>query len=139
MLDLQREAVSFFIPGKPFGKQRPRFSRKFGRAFTPAATVSFERTVGEIALQHFAAPFDGPVALEVHATFKPAESWSRKKREASLGQPHVQKPDLDNLVKGISDGLNRIAFADDSQIARVTCSKAWGAAEGTLVTVRALA
>lgn len=138
MLDLSRDPITFFIPGKPFGKQRPRFSRKSGRAFTPAETVSFERTVGEIALPHFPVAIDGPVALEVHATFRPAESWSRKKRDAHLGRPHVQKPDLDNLVKGISDGLNRIAFADDSQISQVACSKAWGDVEGTHVTVRPL-
>jgi Holliday junction resolvase RusA-like endonuclease len=127
--------TTFVIPGKPFGKQRPRFSRKSGRAFTPAETVSYERTVGSIAMQHFPAPISGPVRLEVHATFKPADSWSAKKRNASLGRPHVQKPDLDNLVKGVSDALNRIAFADDSQIAEVTCSKEWGECDQIAVSV----
>lgn len=127
--------TTFVIPGKPFGKQRPRFSRKSGRAFTPAETVSYERTVGSIAMQHFPATFTGPVKLEVHATFKPADSWSSRKKLAMVGRPHTQKPDLDNLVKGISDALNRIAFVDDSQIAEVVCSKEWGEVDQIAVSV----
>ena len=127
--------VTFIIPGRPFGKQRPRFSRKSGRAFSPAETVSYERTVGQIAMQHFPVPFTGPVRLEVHAMFKPAESWSLKKRNAAMGRPHVQKPDLDNLIKGVSDAMNRIAFADDSQISEVRCSKEWGDCDQIAVSV----
>jgi Holliday junction resolvase RusA-like endonuclease len=127
--------VTFIIPGKPFGKQRPRFSRKSGRAFTPGETVSYERTVGQIAMPHFPAPIVGPVRLEVHAMFKPAESWSHKRKLAAMDQPHIQKPDLDNLIKGVSDALNRIAFADDSQIAEIRCSKAWGECDQIAVSV----
>ena len=127
--------ITFVIPGKPFGKQRPRFSRKAGRAYTPAETVSYERTVATIAALHFPAPFTGPVRLEVHAMFKPADSWSHKKKLASNGRPHVQKPDLDNLCKGVSDAMNRIAYADDSQISEIRCSKEWGDCDQIAVSV----
>lgn len=130
--------VTFTIPGKPFAKQRARATRA-GRMFTPAATVSFERTVGQIAAQHFPVPVEGPVKLIVVATFLPAPSWTKAKRTALLHRPHTQKPDLDNCLKAISDGLNRIAFADDSQIAAIECRKVWGIAEQTVVTVEALA
>lgn len=130
--------VSFTIPGKPFSKQRPRFSRKSGRAFTPAETVSFERTVGQIATSHFPQPFSGPVRLTVLATFVPAQSWSKKKVEAHLHRPHVNKPDLDNIIKAVSDGLNRIAYADDGQIAEVISRKVWGVVEKTEVFVEAI-
>jgi Holliday junction resolvase RusA-like endonuclease len=130
--------TTFVIPGRPFGKQRPRFSRKSGRAFTPAETVSYERTVAMIAMLHFPTPITGPVRLEVHAMFKPAASWSLKKRNAAQGQPHVQKPDLDNLIKGVSDALNRIAFADDSHISEIRCSKEWGECDQIAVSVVAL-
>jgi Holliday junction resolvase RusA-like endonuclease len=130
--------ATFTIPGKPFAKQRPRFSRASGTAFTPAPTVSFERIVGQIAAQHFAEPIVGPVGLTITATFQPPQSWSKKKVAAHLGRPHIQKPDLDNLAKAICDGLNRIAFADDSQICAVTMVKAWGQIEGTAVIVESL-
>lgn len=130
--------VTFNIPGKPFAKQRPRFSRASGTAFTPAQTVSFERTVGQIATQHFPAPIEGPVGLVITATFQPPKSWSQKKRAAHLGRPHTQKPDLDNIGKAICDGLNRIAFADDSQVCATTMIKVWGEIEQTAIIVEGL-
>lgn len=32
-------------------------------------------------------------------------SWSKKKRREMLGQPHRQKPDIDNLTKAVLDSL----------------------------------
>lgn len=37
------------------------------------------------------------------------KSWSKKKKEYHNGQPHEQKPDLDNLLKGLLD-----IYPDDS-------------------------
>jgi len=129
------DAISFIIPGKPFAKQRPRFSRRSGRAFTPKETVSFEQTVATLAAQHCKAPLVGPVYLLVEAIFEPPASWSAKKREAHLGQPHTQRPDLDNIGKAICDGLNRIAFADDAQITEMHIIKKWGERAETSVRV----
>ena len=126
--------VTFVIPGKPFGKQRPRATRG-GRMYTPAATVAFERIVGQIAMEHFQQPMTGAVELEIVATFTPAASWSAKKRAANLHRPHTQKPDIDNCLKAVLDGLNRVAFADDSQVSQITCRKVWGITEQTVVHV----
>lgn len=130
-----RDKVAFVIPGKPFSKQRPRFSRATGRAFTPKETVSFEATVAALAAERIGVPFDGPVRLRIVATFKIPQSWPRKKAAAYLGKPHAQRPDLDNIVKAVSDGLNRIAYGDDAQIAAVVATKRWGNSEGTLVVI----
>ena len=131
-------AVTFVIPGKPFAKQRPRFSRASGRSYTPAQTVSFERIVGQIAAPHFPTPITGPVRLTIFATFEPAASWSKKKAADHLHRPHTQKPDLDNIQKAICDGLNRIAFADDGQVAEIVCRKVWGISAQTVVIVEAI-
>lgn len=127
--------TTFVIPGKPFAKQRPRFSRRNGRAFTPAETISFERQVGIIASEHFREPITGPVRLKIAAVFEPPKSWSKKKTAEHMNRSHTQKPDLDNVVKAVSDGLNRIAFADDSQIAACELVKVWGPDARTVVTV----
>lgn len=126
--------ITFVIPGKPFAKQRPRSTRQ-GRVYTPAETVSFERAVGQIAAQHFAAPITGPVSVEIIATFAIPASWSQKKRLSALHRPHTQRPDLDNCQKAILDGLNRIAFADDGQVAQIAARKVWGLTEQTVVHV----
>lgn len=130
-------AASFTIPGKPFGKERPRATRQ-GRIFTPARTVSFERKVGTIAQPLFACPIEGPVKLRVVATFEIPKSWTKAKRAAAQGAFHTQKPDGDNCLKAIKDGLNRIAWMDDSQVADARIVKRWGPQAETYVLVEAL-
>ena len=129
--------VVIVIPGKPFAKQRHRVAAFGGkaRAFNTKANESFEAVVREIAAQHFTAPIEGAVRLDVVAVFEPAASLSKAKRAALLHRPHIQRPDGDNIVKAIKDGLNRIAWADDCQVAEHSCRKAWGLTAQTVVTV----
>lgn len=49
-------------------------------------------------------------------------SWSAKKRAAHDGQPHRQKPDLDNCVKALADSV----FDEDCQIHDYRVTKRWG-------------
>ena len=130
--------TTFTIPGKPHAKQRPRFNRKTGHAFTPDKTVSFENTVRGYGLENFTTPIEGPVRLTVLATFEPAKSWSKKKTVEHLNRPHTQKPDLDNIVKAIKDGLNRVAYRDDGQVAETLSRKIWGPSAQTVVIVEPL-
>lgn len=129
-------AVSFTIPGRPHGKERPRAGQ--GRIYTPGKTVSFERQVGSLAAPLFPAPFVGPVSLSVVATFAMPASWSKRKRAELRGCYHLQKPDSSNIVKAIEDGLNLIAYADDAQVAEQVCVKVWGEDNSTKVTVESL-
>lgn len=89
-------------------------------------------------MQHFAEPMKGPVKVEVLATFQPAKSWSKKKTAEHIGRHHTQKPDADNLMKAILDGMNRIAFDDDAQVAVQHVSKVWGPEARTVVIVTPL-
>lgn len=135
--------VMFTIPGKPFAKQRPKATMVAGRArvYTPKQTVSFERQVAEIARPVFPAPLEGPVKLRVVAVFQIPKSWTKKKKTEAAqngGAFHVQRPDGDNILKAIKDGLNRIAWVDDSQVADVRCVKRWGDQAATYVEVEAL-
>jgi Holliday junction resolvase RusA-like endonuclease len=50
-------------------------------------------------------------------------SWSKKKKERMDGQPHKQKPDLDNLVKAFKDSL----LKEDSHVHTYgKIQKIWG-------------
>ncbi len=51
------------------------------------------------------------------------KSWSAKKKAAHEGEPHRQKPDLDNLVKAMLDALHD----DDSHIWDGRFTKRWSA------------
>lgn len=129
--------TTFTISGKPFAKQRPRMTRT-GRAYTPKATVQFEAVVRSIAARHFPKPLDGPVSVEIWASFEPPKSWSKKKTAQHINRHHTQRPDLDNCMKAILDGLNRVAFADDAQVAEMQLRKVWGPTNGTVVTITPL-
>lgn len=51
------------------------------------------------------------------------QSWSKKKRSLMLGAPHTQKPDTDNMLKGLMDSL----YHDDAHIHHVgEMRKIWG-------------
>lgn len=50
------------------------------------------------------------------------KSWSEKKKAFHDGQPHTQKPDKDNLEKGLLDAC----FDDDCGIHDTRTSKIWG-------------
>lgn len=132
-------AVSFAVSGKPFAKKRARgfYNKRMGRAVTvnDPANRSFEDTVRAIAAPLFSEPLTGAVKLTVVAVFEPAASWSKKRRDDALGTPHTQKPDGDNIIKAIKDGLNRIAWADDCQVSDAAIRKEWGNAAETIVIV----
>jgi len=130
--------VTFTVPGRPYAKKRPRFSRRIGRAFDPAENAHAEAQIGTIALPHFAVPHDKPVRVEVRAVFACPASWSKKKRAAQVGGPHCQKPDGDNILKAVKDALNRIAWRDDGQVFDARVSKAWGDRDETVIVVEVL-
>jgi Holliday junction resolvase RusA-like endonuclease len=59
------------------------------------------------------------------------KSWSKKKRAEMDGKPHTQKPDLDNLLKGIGDAH----YQDDSVIHCLDgIKKTWGVAGFIVIT-----
>jgi len=49
------------------------------------------------------------------------KSWSLKKKEQMLGKTHQQRPDIDNLLKGLMDAL----LEEDSHIHSVYAKKVW--------------
>lgn len=54
------------------------------------------------------------------------ESWSKAKRAKMLGEPHRQKPDLDNLLKALLDSV----FENDQHISRIFIEKEWAESGG---------
>ncbi|NBT78166.1 MAG: RusA family crossover junction endodeoxyribonuclease [Betaproteobacteria bacterium] len=130
--------VAFFVFGTPKGKGRPRFSRKSGRAYTPAQTAAYESTVayaGHTAMQGKSL-LEGPVGVKMTAVFGIPASWSKKRQAEALH--HTSKPDADNIAK-CCDALNGIVWKDDAQIARISISKVYGEVPGLHVFVEALA
>jgi len=98
--------IEFVIPGQPVPKARPRFNGKTRCAFTPARTRQYERAVAILAKCAGAKPTLEPVHVRIALWFADA-----------------RRRDLDNCIKTLTDGLNGIAYADDSQIIRLEATK----------------
>ena len=62
----------------------------------------------------------------IEAVFPIPKSWTRaKKAEAMAGKLPPGKPDIDNILKVVLDGLNGIAYEDDKQVVLTQCKKVY--------------
>ena len=125
------------IPGVARGKGRAR-ATKTGRVYTPAGTVNAEAWVKSCAYEQIGQPLlTTPVSVYIGIDVEVPASWSKKRREAALSgytRP-TGKPDLDNCIKLLMDGLNKLAWVDDSQVVRLIASKRYAAAPQTEVII----
>ena len=114
----------FKIEGQPQGKGRPRFT-KSGHAFTPQATRNYEFLIATEYKEAKGEMFDGYIRVNIKAYYKIPKATTKEKRgliERGLLKPAV-KPDIDNVIKAILDGLNGVAYHDDNQVVYVDGEK----------------
>jgi len=115
------------VPGIPVGKGRPRMTVRGGhpRAYTPEKTVRYENLVRTTFMNDYpdAVPLDVPVRVDIYAFFPIPKSWSKKKKASAVDGFVSKKPDIDNLIKSIFDGLNGVAWTDDAMVASVLAEK----------------
>lgn len=123
--------VTLWVPGKPRGKDRPRFDGRTGRTFTTAATTNAEasivavwRDAGEPRLPDGAAKLVLFISVE-----RPAGHFKKDGHLSAAGQrqpfPASKKPDVDNCLKLVMDALNGRAYKDDVQIVAATIARVW--------------
>ena len=94
-------------------KRRVRHTNT-GRTYTDIKTIHDLDMVRESYTGEF---YECPVALYIVIYKQLPKS---KKGE----KPFIQKPDIDNVIKCVMDGLNGVAYADDRQVTLVVTEKA---------------
>ena len=125
-----RTMATMVVKTVPIAKGRPRFSR---HAYTPPKTEEYEKLI--------ASSWDGGMVDGKHlmATMRFGmpipKSWSKDRQRLSVGKMHESKPDLDNLVKAVLDGLNGVAFDDDAKIAAFMAEKIYAVEPFVEVTI----
>lgn len=121
---------SFEIKEKAIGKQRPRYSSKTGRMYTPTKTSSFEEKVKWAFKSKYNIEKElstKPFKAKITAIFEPPKSISKKKKDELLSKvDYTKKPDADNIAKIILDSLNGLAYKDDSQVSALLVLKDYG-------------
>ena len=110
--------IKFKILGKPRGKQRPRMCVRFGKqvTYTPKQTSEYEKLIkaSYMAVSKIFFKKDIPLEIDITAFFSGKYSdsgWTTK------------KPDSDNVIKIVLDGLNKVAYHDDAQICKLSFEK----------------
>lgn len=133
------ETLHLLIPGVPTGQPRAR-----SRAFVSAsgkltsrihdapkshAIHTFKATARLVASAAVKGePWPEPLSVSVQFVF-PRPARLCRKRDPAWRLPKVDKPDIDNLLKALLDGLNGVLWADDKQVFQVTDSSKWYAAK----------
>ena len=99
----KEKAIRVIVPGRPVPKGRPG-SGAWATAYiyTPESTRAYEQLVGMCARAAAPAPLQGPVEMR-----------------AVIYLHRGRRGDLDNYLKCICDGLNKIAWLDDGQVVRI--------------------
>ncbi len=113
--------LEIFVPGDPVAKGRPRVTSIAGpaRTYTPAKTRNYEQLVALAASQSFTPPqLDGPIEIWVRAVVRRPKSRPKKYRHPD------KRPDLDNYVKSVLDGIQQAGvWRDDAQVCRIVATK----------------
>ena len=128
--------VVFTIPGPAQAKQRPRMNIRTGRIYTPSATHKYEKLVKESYGDNpcFENQF---INIKILFKFEVPKSYSKKERtEALIGNLKPTKGDIDNYIKSVLDGLNKVAFLDDRYICSITAEKIFAEESETIVEIK---
>lgn len=107
--------------------------------YTPEKTVRYESTVSLFAKQAMVArpPLQCAVAVEIEVRLPVPASWSQRKRALALAEAVLPetRPDLDNVIKAITDACNAVVYDDDRRIVSVSASKHYAEHPGVSVKV----
>ena len=138
------DRLTFYVPGDPVAKGRGRAVRTASgrpRVFTPTKTVRWEDWIAlnaERALSTKIGTFDeGAVAIEIIVNVR---------RPISRPKKYVwpdKRPDLDNYIKAVLDGLQKAGvWRDDAQVVRIAAIKQYATGDrrpGIQIDIRAIA
>ena len=100
--------IEFFVVGIPVGKERSRSTTKSSRHYTPAKTKAYELMVGQAAL--------AKLAYLVEDERKKWPTVRQVFMDLYIEHKSGKKPDADNVVKAIQDGLTGVLWINDNNV-----------------------
>lgn len=132
-----QKSITIHIPGLAVAKGRPRLARN-GCTYTPEKTRSYEAKIKAYAQEVMTREMggkllSGPIEADIGIAMPVPSSLSAKKRAGLIGKPHTSRPDADNIVKAVLDGLNLIAYSDDAMVWRQSVRKVYAEHPGVTV------
>lgn len=136
--------IKFIIDGNPVAQGRPRATIIRGRVhvYDPETSRDYKTYVRLSARQYAPDnPLESPLDVRLDIYRQIPKSFSKKrKNECELGEVRpTTRPDVDNYIKSILDGLNGLIFKDDSQIVDLTVSKYYSKSPRVEVQIKEIA
>ena len=120
--------VKIVVSGTPVAKPRPKawYNKKSGRMHhyykSGKEIKGFENYLRSKAENVFFRPLTGPVELYVKF-YMPRPKRLIWKTKAMPECWCDKRPDVDNMLKSVTDALNGVAWLDDGQISHVRAKK----------------
>ena len=129
--------TEIFFPFEPKPKGRPRFTRT-GHAYTPKTTHDYEKLIREHYKENTTDFYDCAIHIKL-IFYMPIPKSTTKKQKALIESgavKYTKKPDLDNMIKSVTDAILGVAYEDDSLITKITAEKKYSSSQvGTLMTI----
>lgn len=135
------DSVTFHIDGIPMQKGSVV---KVGKAYLPAGTThtrhmmkEWEANVTYEAKRAMGTRSPSAGAIRFMVEFRMPFPASTIRKNQIGWFPHIKRPDIDKLVRGILDPLTGVVWHDDSQVCYLTANKcyAWNNRAGAHVIV----
>lgn len=127
--------TNLFIAIKPMPAPRPRVTKN-GTYNAKEYTKYKEAIRLAYVSKNKGYPIESAMFMRIDFFFEIPKSWSKKKKEAAKW--HTSRPDTDNLVKGVKDALNGVAYKDDSQVCYVVARKQYAHTSGIKIEIESI-
>lgn len=120
--------LRFTIDGDVQPQERPRFSRqgKYVNTYDPPKSAKYKKYVSEVASNYkLDELIDSPIKLTIDIYIQIPKSYTKKVKQQIENKEllHIKKPDIENLAKGIMDGITGIIWRDDSLVVELHLAK----------------
>lgn len=140
LLYFYKNMIEFRVDGKIRGKARPRFNVYSKKVYTTQQDKVFESNIASSYLNAYETFYSKEkyLRLEADMYFAIPKSYTKKRKALCLSgkeRPN-KKPDSDNVLKGIADGLNNIAYEDDIQLIEMEGRKFYTSEENDYMIIR---
>ncbi len=112
------DGILFTFPINPIAHQRSRNKQGQVLPYLPKRMREYYKDLEGYALEQMPVgswPLTEPLGLDIFF----GKQWSQI-RINPAGSPRLLRGDLDNYTKSILDGLQKVLWADDKQISRLT-------------------
>lgn len=121
------------VEGIPKGQPRARacIRGRHAGVYDPGTADDWKACVRGAAREAMGSRADILDAVSMHVVFRMPRPKAHLDKAGDVKEkfrlaPHVQKPDLDNLVKAVQDALTDVGlWRDDAQITALTASRVW--------------